>query len=127
MNTLGPQLNTDPRFNASTGWSNAGEVWDILGDGAAVQRVTEEAGATLRAFGATQEGERDFLTILHVDEGTSGNVRVYVGNVTGTTRTAPGTYAQIVAATDAGACGLWTNNSGDLRIILLEVFEVVAA
>jgi hypothetical protein len=125
--TLSEQLNTDPRFLASTGWSNAGEgyPWAIEGDGAAYQRLEEDQGITLRNFAGVLEGERQFLTILHIDERTSGNVKVIVGNAGGTIRAAPGTYAEIITATDAGACGLWTNFSGDLRALLLEVYELI--
>lgn len=129
MNILGPQLNTDPRFNAATGWSNIGPgyAWDIDGDGAAVQRGTEEPGTSTRAFAATQDGERAFLVIIHIDAGTSGNVKALViPSGSGTTRTAPGTYAEIMTITDASGCQLWTSNNGDLRVTLFEIFEVIA-
>ena len=129
MNVLGNQLNTDPRFNASTGWSNVGpgNAWDIAGDGAAVQRGTEDPGTSTRAFAALQDGERDFLVIMHIDAGTTGNVKALVQpSGSGTARTAPGTYAEIMTVTDAVSCQLWTSNSGDLRVTLFEVFEVIA-
>lgn len=124
---LGPQLNTDPRFNASTGWSDVGEgyVWGIEGDGAAVQRLTETSGTTFRSFSGAQSGARQFLTILHVDERTAGNVKALVGGNGGTVRTAPGTYVEIVAATNASNCGLWTSFSGDVRVTLFEVYEII--
>jgi hypothetical protein len=124
---LGPQLNSDPRFNASTGWNNVGEgyEWAIEGDGAAVQRGTEMGGIAVRVFSETQQGERQFLTIFHVDERTVGNVKVVLGSYGGTVRTAPGTYVEVVAATNAGTCGLWTNFAGDARVTLLEVYEII--
>ncbi len=123
---LGPQLNSDPRFNASTGWNEVGEgyVWGIEGDGAAVQRYTENSGVTYRSFSA-QTGARQFLTIMHVDERTAGNVKLLLGGVGGTVRTAPGTYVEVVAATNASYCGLWTSFSGDVRVTLLEMYEII--
>lgn len=127
MNILSAPLATDPRFNASTGWSNVGEgnAWDINGDGAAVQRGTEDGGITLRPLAATLEGERQFRVDLHIDGGTYGRVRPAVGNATTTVRTEPGAYSEIVSATDLGAIGLWTNFAGDLRITFLEVYEII--
>jgi hypothetical protein len=103
---LGPELVTDGGFDNAANWT-ADAGWSVTGSNG-VASATNGFLWQPDATGGVVAGHT-YRIVFTVSSYTSGSINFYLGNsvaVTGTARTAPGTYSQDVTAVDGLNFGL---------------------
>jgi hypothetical protein len=119
---LGPELVTNGDMSSSTGWTlNLGYS---IGSGVLTASGVVSSRKAYQS-GITTSG-KSYLVTYSVSYYTSGNVRAYLGGTNGTTRSAIGTYAEVLVmgSTDTNA-GISANTDLSAVIDNVSVREIL--
>lgn len=108
-----PELVTNGGFDNATGWT-LGSGWSISGGQLVGSSVSAAVPATFSA--ATPTAGRFYLCTYTVVSG-SGSSSLNVGGTTGTARASPGTYTEILLATNTTAAQVTGRGAGFTGVI----------
>ena len=113
-------LVTNGTFDADTNWTK-GTGWTI---GSGVASVANSGAASyLISPTTTAEIGKAYLVTFTISNYSAGNAIMTFGGVPGTSRTANGTYAQILTATSTGTLSIYGGTTATYSVDNVSVFE----
>jgi hypothetical protein len=105
-----PELVTNGDFSSGAGWT-LGTGWTISGGVAVGSGVPVGAAGRLIATGVTVPAGLFYQVVFEVVTATAGSISARVGNSSGTARTVPGVYTEIIFSGAGGEIGFERRNS----------------
>ena len=107
-------FDSDTAWTKGTGWTIGGGVASVASSGTASYLISPTTSAEIG---------KSYLVTFTISSYSAGNAIVTFGSAGGTSRTANGTYAQILTATSTGTLSIYGGTTANYSVDNISVFE----